>query len=658
MLADQIPQPCRFLWLTDSHLYARNTSPDGRGDCGSAEQFFEQMVREGLREGADFVLHTGDFCNGNIGVEGHRRFKKLIDRLAREHGVPFHLVRGNHDAIIPDAEYFSVYGEGTCLHRHKGWAFLCVDRYFRTYQHTQHAFAMSAETIDRCRTLLADLDPATPLIVALHDDPVGVSRFHRGLELMHLLERHNVRSLLFGHVQANYTGGFRGIPFFTCVGDDRPHDSSPLTIAVVDCIGAEVRCSLRPVTVNVPAIETDLPESRATVCIDGDWADVRGPSRTRAAAGGVCETTRPTLGWRQKVGGGFGPSGLVLAGGRLLVAGFGWGNPADRILAALDPVGGEILWQHSLDGDSLGGPVVHGDTVYCGTSAGSLLACDAETGAVRWRWNNRDNMPIGCQPLVADGLVHCASNWEMYAVDASTGVTRWRSIATSDGFTYMGPGNAAPLVVGDRVFHVRPFNATERGTSQIQSVLAATGRDLQCVDPHPQMHPRFRHATPVFHRGKLYGVANGLVEVDLADPDGGLRFFQHSEGSAGPACREDLVVVSYHDEIVCYEGGGGSVRWRVPQLPARWHFGGASYSKYGFESPLGAFAMPLILNRSVVSADCGGRLRCFAIESGAGLWSITLPAPLLCSPIFSGNTLFAGDCEGNVAALVFTEQSG
>lgn len=642
----------RIAHLTDSHLY----SIEQQVDRDRLDAMFETLCEEAFAHDVELVLHTGDFVNGHCGVEAHERFHDRFRSVCENHSLPAPLmVRGNHDARITDGQYAAVYGDGTWLHHHRGWAILGVDRYTGCYEHTQHAFAMAPETIDRVRELLGKVIPGTPMIVMLHDDPVGVSRFHRGMELMHLLEPHNVRLLLFGHVQASYLGRFRGIPFVTCTGDDRPHDNSALNYNIITCTDhGEATCDFHPFRLNTPTIQTDSLRPTGSVKLGDDWPSLRGPSGTRCAPATSFARQRPQLVWSRTLGGGFGATALTLAGGTLVATTMGHGR-FDRCHAhALDAATGESRWSLPLDGCAEGGMGldVEAGMGYVGTSAGSLYCVEFGRGEVRWRWNNRDNMPIACQPVVHDGLVHCGANWEMYAVDAELGRTVWRKVATRDGFCYMGPGNASPLVVGDRVFHQRPFNATARGQSEMQSLIAATGDDLQVVTGAVKMHPRFRQASPVESDSLVIGAANGLFAVDPANPGEALWHVPDRECSATPAAANGRALISNHHEIVAHDlNAAGRVLWRVAHEASRLHFGGEQLSKTGAAEPRGSISAPLVVGDTVIVCDTGGRVRGLDVTTGEEHWRFTLPEPILTAPVVSGNAMFVAGYFGTIHAL-------
>jgi len=644
--------PFTFAQMTDSHLYA----PTSEGPREIRDRVFTSFAGECAAHGIDFIIHTGDFVNGDQEVEAHRHFKGLCNGISRDLGIPYYHVRGNHDASLTDDEYQDIYGQGTYWFSHEGWAFLAIDRYYRTYEHTHHAYCMSADTMDRVRNLLQEIPETTPLVVLLHDDPVGISRFHRGQELLLALEHHAVKLLLFGHVQCSYVGGYAGIPFATVTGDDRPHDTSPLSYNIITCSEEGVAsCDFHPYTTHTqsrPASPGPLPGG--TIRLGTDWPDGQGTNGARGIDNALPDVA-PGLVWEARLPGRLGVGAPALKDGALVATTMTRGRVDQCRIQSFDAVTGTSLWATPVDGSVEGGALLHEGRAYCGTSAGSLYCLDAQTGATLWQWNNRDNMPIACRPVLDDGLVHCGANWEMYAVDAEQGETVWRAVATPNGFTYMGPGNASPLVAGNRVYHRRTFNAVDEGCSQIQSVDKRTGKDLQIVRTRPHMHPMHRHASPVLHEGRIYAVANGLLVVDPAQPGEALHWFKHEAGSATPALWGGRAFVSYHDEIVAYDlNDGGRVLWSVPHEPARCHFSGNTGSKWGLgEQPLGAFSAPLAAGDRLLVCDTGGNVRCLEAESGEERWRLTLDAPILAAPILSGNGLFVGDYEGRLYGLAF-----
>jgi|GEM_PF-5346176 len=641
----------RFGQITDSHLYA----PTSDMPWDQRDRFYIDAAREVAEHGVDFLVHTGDFVNGNIGVNGHRRYRALIDRISDELEIPVYLTRGNHDAAITDEQYEQVYGAGTWLLRHKGWAFLGIDKYFATYEHTLHAFCMSADTIDRVAELLADVSRDSPMVVLLHDDPVGVSRFHRGVELLHLLKPFNVRQLLFGHVQSSYVGRYASIPFATVTGDDRPHDTSPLSYNLVTCHDdGRIICDFRPYEVNLPSRPKVQVADGGDVRVADDWPSLRGPLGTRVAPLSLSDQA-PRLAWQTDLPGRLGVSALTLVDGRLVVGTTTKGLENQCLVKSLDAHSGKVQWSVAADGSVEGGVLLHEGKGYYGTSVGSVVCVDLADGEIHWQWNNRDNMPIACQPACGDGLIHAGANWEMYAIEAATGRTRWRRIATPNGFTYMGPGNGSPLVVGDRVFHQRTFNAAADGVSLAQSVNAQDGSDRRICQEQTSMHPMYRHASPVFDGRHVWAVGNGLMKISAQGEL--VAEYQTALGScsATPAVRDNLAWVSFHRQIVCIDLADGSLRWAVDHEPAMYHFSGNWHSKWGTgATPLGAYSSPLVTGDQIIVCDTGGNCRCLNAMTGSECWRLSLGQPLLAAPIVSGNTLFVAGWEGRIYALAWS----
>ena len=648
--------PFRFAQMTDTHLYMVSTvAPRDARDA-----FLRGAIRECASHGIDFIVHTGDFVSAPDGVPAYVRFRDVFQAACDELGIGLHFVRGNHDTGIPDAAYREVFGPSNYGFRHKEWAFVGIDRYYKTYEHTQHAYCLSADSLDEVSAVVEEIPGGMPLIAMVHDDPVGISRYHRGPELLRVLRRRDLRLLLFGHVHAAYLGGYEGIPFVTVTGEDRAHDTSPLSYNIVTCNDdGTFTCDFHPYTVNLPAFEpAPSPAEGPAARPGGDWPTLRGPAGTRSCDVSLPDEA-PGLAWRATLPGRIGAGGLTLAGGRLFAGTVTRGRPEQCGVVALDAVTGEIAWEQPADGSIEGGLAVYGNRGYAGTSAGSLLCLDVATGDPVWTWNNRDNMPIACQPVLADGRVHCGANWEMYAVDAGAGSTLWRKIATSNGFTYMGPGNASPLALGGRIYHQRTFNAVEEGRGLLQSVDAATGLDLRIAREHPAMHPLYRHASPMRWGEKVLAAGEGVIVVDPAAPDALEWIVPHlAPASATPAMRGDVVVVSYHDEVAAYHlGRMANIKralWRTSQEPARFHFSGNYASKWGLgEQPQGTYSAPLLAGHRVIACGGGGHVRCLGLARGEEHWRLQVDAPILGAPLLSGNVLYVGDYDGVIHAFTW-----
>jgi outer membrane protein assembly factor BamB len=230
----------------------------------------------------------------------------------------------------------------------------------------------------------------------------------------------------------------------------------------------------------------------------------------------------------------------------------------------------------------------------------------------------------------------------------------------------MAPGNASPLVVGHRLFDQRTFNSPLEGRAEVQSVDRLTGRDLRRVTADAEMHPMFRHASPILYKGCVLAAGSGLLVIDPAEPDAYQDWFhlsprigmpgqRYAASSTTPAAADGVAYVSYHREIVAHDlaAPAGEPRWRIDHEPGLLHTSGSFRSRYGTEPPFGAYASPLIGRDKLIVCDTGGRVRCLARDDGRELWRLNLGQPVWAAPIASGNTLWVADYFGGLHALAW-----
>lgn len=84
----------------------------------------------------------------------------------------------------------------------------------------------------------------------------------------------------------------------------------------------------------------------------------------------------------------------------------------DGSLHAIDLDTGAERWSASLRGE--GTPVVADGVVYVSTLHNELVALDATTGAVRWRYESR--LPLST-PAVGDGVLYVVSHGRVLALE-------------------------------------------------------------------------------------------------------------------------------------------------------------------------------------------------------------------------------------------------
>src|SRR5438105_6740375 len=92
--------------------------------------------------------------------------------------------------------------------------------------------------------------------------------------------------------------------------------------------------------------------------------------------------------------------------------------------AAGVPKLGGVKWTFKTEGQVIASPAVHGDTVYVGSTGGTLYAIDRATGTSKWQYPVKSR--IASSPAVAGGLVYFgAFDGNFYAVSETTGALKW-----------------------------------------------------------------------------------------------------------------------------------------------------------------------------------------------------------------------------------------
>lgn len=648
----------KFAQITDTHYYGIGDNAETPFPWPERDELFKGMLRECAAHGIEFIVHTGDFCSSGAGYEKNAHFYSLLKGGCDELGLGLHCTRGNHDRSLSDEEYAGIYGDGTYWFEHKGWAFVSLDRYYRCYEHVPSYFDMNPATLDRLDEMLPEIEPEMPMVLLLHENPIGTTRFPRGEALLHHLRNHNLQLLLFGHVQNNSISRVEGVPYVTVVGEAVSFDSAPLTYNIVTCRDAgEAVCDFHPHVAHLPPPPdhaATAPQSGAPAARPGtDWLGMRGPFGTRRAADPLPETA-PKLAWQAELPGVIAVGAPTISNGTLVLGTKTKGRFEQCLIRAFDAATGDVRWTTAADASVEGGVLLDGGRGYCGTTAGSVYCLDLTDGSVLWQWNNRENLPIACEPTLDEGLLHLGANWEMYALDAATGETVWRKLSTPVGVSYFAPGHASPLVVNETVYHQRTFNAGGR-QSLMQSVNKRTGDNLEWGSPQYQNFPGQRHSSPVLHDGKIVTVGGGLLVFEPGNLQEALIFTQQGSGCSMPAIEGSTVYVSYHHALVAHDlNDGGRQLWSAPHEPALMQFSGAPY--YGVlrgQPARGNFSSPLVSGDKVLVCDTAGHCRCLSAAEGRELWRISVGSPILCAPVVSGNTLTFGDYAGRLYAFAW-----
>ncbi|MFP4029350.1 MAG: PQQ-binding-like beta-propeller repeat protein [Candidatus Brocadiia bacterium] len=251
--------------------------------------------------------------------------------------------------------------------------------------------------------------------------------------------------------------------------------------------------------------------------ISSDWPDMRGPFGTLNANRELTDSP-PSCAWEHLLPGVLSIGAPTCADGLLCVGTQTAGRSDECAVNGLDAASGKLRWRTEVDAGVCGGVLLSNGRGYCGTTAGSLYCINCEDGSVIWRWNNRENLPIACEPFLdREGILHFGANWEGYAVEAETGETVWRKLLAPMGsISYFSPGNSGPIVLGDRVFHQRNFNGGPAGfSSLVQAVDRKTGYNLEHSEA--ENFPGNRHSSLLVWEDSIVALGTKLYVYDPSD---------------------------------------------------------------------------------------------------------------------------------------------
>jgi outer membrane protein assembly factor BamB len=237
----------------------------------------------------------------------------------------------------------------------------------------------------------------------------------------------------------------------------------------------------------------------------------------------------------------------VMEAGRLY-----FGTDRGRVVA-VDTDDGSLVWERFLGHCIAASPAASGPTVFvagmgtgpCGRGRGVLVALDASTGDVRWRFSAG---PIESSPLVVGRLVVVGSHdGRIYALDTRDGHVRWwfTTRAAVKGSAAIAHGR---VYIGSYDGNVYALNAR---TGRLRWVGRASGRG------------RF-YATPtVAHGLVLIGATNGTVYA-FGERTGAVRWARSLGSfvySSAAVAAGHVYVGSYDHRLYALKATTGETAW-------------------------------------------------------------------------------------------------
>jgi len=288
---------------------------------------------------------------------------------------------------------------------------------------------------------------------------------------------------------------------------------------------------------------------------------------------------------------------------------------AARGVVALNAVSGEPLWEMDRTEGPAGSPAIAGELVVHASGSGSstsVVARGLEDGHEAWRAFVDADVPGGL--VVADGLVYAATTaGEVVALEADTGEERWRSEVE-------GRLEATPAVVEDLVLVAGEDRQT--GVVTVFALDAATGGRPQWRFSTPG--PTLPASAPASDGERVF-VATSEGVLRALDLDGGGQVWT-AEMRAAVSSRQvpaaaSLLVVADRLHLYGLGPGDGEERWTFLLADLRALPGGRRNTL----SP----SSPAVLREAAVIGDASGVLSAIDLDTGRLVWRSDLsPGPL------------------------------
>ena len=116
-------------------------------------------------------------------------------------------------------------------------------------------------------------------------------------------------------------------------------------------------------------------------------------------------------------------------------------------VCAFNALNGQVLWNRSTSGGIDGSPIVSDGTVYVGQDVSNnpyLFAIDAASGSVKWM--RKSDYSHASSPVVFNGTVYIGSYSSLIAIDANSGILKWRYDAVDNAEEFA----AGPCIVDNQ----------------------------------------------------------------------------------------------------------------------------------------------------------------------------------------------------------------
>jgi outer membrane protein assembly factor BamB len=311
----------------------------------------------------------------------------------------------------------------------------------------------------------------------------------------------------------------------------------------------------------------------------------------------------------------------------MVYAGHVWVGSQGRGLYCFNADTGAVRWRFDAPRQFKGSGCLWENRVYIGNVDNNLRCLDARDGTVVWRLDT--GADLDASPVVAKGRLYIGGeSGYLRCIEPRGGEVLWKTFV---GGRAKGPtpgsygSETSPAVAGDEVYCAtydgRLWSLSAKDGSR--RWVAKTGDDTD--------------ASPVVAGPRVFVAAEDRHPylMAFARKDGTPLWRHRGEGGywGTPAVsRGRVYACSARGDLDCLEAETGKVLWRQQVKGGSW-------------------SSPALVGGVLVVGDMKGRLNGFEARDGAPLWSVELGGRIHSTPVIHGRRIYVGTTDGWFYAL-------
>ncbi|MFN4287322.1 MAG: PQQ-binding-like beta-propeller repeat protein [Brevundimonas sp.] len=358
------------------------------------------------------------------------------------------------------------------------------------------------------------------------------------------------------------------------------------------------------------------------------------------------------IAWRRNIGQGASrttqvTSPVVASDGRIYVM------DGESTVVAVDAQSGAILWRQNIrpqtrDRNSFGGGLaVAGDRVYASSGYRVTVALDAASGAIVW--SSPNDSPVRGAPTVAGDRVYVVDiDNQILAYNRADGSLAWSYQAIAEPARIMRA--SSPAVTGDTV--IAPFSSGElvalrasNGSQLWTQVLSRTSRTNALSEL------RDISGRPAVFRGSVYAISHSGVMAAMDVRTGAPTWSLPLAGTSAPWVAGDVVyAVSTAGELVTVNRANGQVYW-VRNLNEGRERRRGGFLGVGARTERPVWTGPILASNRLLLVNSRGQMISLDPKTGVENGALNLGAPAYIAPIAYNGALYVLTDNGQLISI-------